>query len=152
MSKEYSIGFHGKKEPYLFCHKCGAKYLRSWIRLHFEEPYLNASEENYNKCYYCGNELNEEKFTIDDEFDDELVKKRETKLKRLQEYYDKKEKNNENIYIKPISTLKITCPYCKSENVKKIGSLSRLVSVGTLGLAGSKIGKQWHCRNCNSDF
>lgn len=46
----------------------------------------------------------------------------------------------------------VVCPYCKSSNVRKIGAGGRLVSVGMLGLAGSKVGKQWHCNNCNSDF
>lgn len=44
------------------------------------------------------------------------------------------------------------CPYCNSTNLKKIGVGSRMISAGTLGLAGSKIGKQWHCNNCKSDF
>lgn len=47
---------------------------------------------------------------------------------------------------------KVSCPYCHSTNVKKIGAVGRLVSVGTLGLAGSKISKQWHCNGCKSDF
>lgn len=46
----------------------------------------------------------------------------------------------------------VTCPYCGSTNISKIGTLNRAVSVGLLGLASSKIGKQWHCNNCGSDF
>lgn len=46
----------------------------------------------------------------------------------------------------------VTCPYCGSHNCKKIGVGGRAVSVGMTGLASSKIGKQWHCNNCNSDF
>lgn len=45
-----------------------------------------------------------------------------------------------------------TCPYCGSTKLKKIGIGSRMLSIGTLGLAGSKIGKQWHCKSCNSNF
>lgn len=44
------------------------------------------------------------------------------------------------------------CPYCQSINLSKIGIVNRAVSVGTFGLASKKIGKQWHCNNCNSDF
>lgn len=44
------------------------------------------------------------------------------------------------------------CPYCNSTNIKKIGIGGRALSAWTLGLAGSKIGKQWHCNNCKSDF
>lgn len=47
---------------------------------------------------------------------------------------------------------KVTCKYCGSENVEKIGTLSRVASVELLGAASSKIGKQWHCKHCNSDF
>lgn len=44
------------------------------------------------------------------------------------------------------------CQYCKSTNIKKIGVVSRSVSIGMFGLASGKVGKQWHCNNCNSDF
>lgn len=50
------------------------------------------------------------------------------------------------------SAIKVKCPYCDSDNVKKISTLSRAVSTGMVGLASSKIGKQWHCNNCKSDF
>ena len=46
----------------------------------------------------------------------------------------------------------ITCPYCKSTNTKKLSSLSRALSAGIFGLGSSKIGKQWHCNSCGSDF
>lgn len=46
----------------------------------------------------------------------------------------------------------IICPYCKSANTKKISGTSRFMSTGVFGLASSKIGKQWHCNSCKSDF
>lgn len=46
----------------------------------------------------------------------------------------------------------IECPYCKSNNVYKIGIISRALSIGAFGFASGKIGKQWHCKECNSDF
>ena len=46
----------------------------------------------------------------------------------------------------------VTCPYCYSTNVKKVGMSGRLLSVFTFGLASGKVGKQWHCRSCGSDF
>lgn len=45
----------------------------------------------------------------------------------------------------------IQCPYCNSTNTTKIGTTSRMFSTLMLGLGG-KVGKQWHCRDCNSDF
>lgn len=47
---------------------------------------------------------------------------------------------------------KVHCPYCKSTNVKKISLTGKALSVGTLGILSKKIGKQWHCNNCKSDF
>lgn len=46
----------------------------------------------------------------------------------------------------------IKCPYCQSNNVKKITTVNRAVSTGMVGIASSKIGKQWHCNSCKSDF
>ena len=46
----------------------------------------------------------------------------------------------------------VTCPYCKSMNCSKIGIMSRGFSFGLFGFGSSKVGKQWHCNNCKSDF
>lgn len=46
----------------------------------------------------------------------------------------------------------VKCPYCSSISVSKISSVSRIASVGFFGLASKKVGKQWHCNNCGSDF
>ena len=43
----------------------------------------------------------------------------------------------------------IKCPNCHSKNVKEISSMNRIVSVGTLGLASSTIGKTYKCNDCN---
>lgn len=46
----------------------------------------------------------------------------------------------------------VSCPYCHATNVKKISTASRMVSTGFFGLGSKKIGKQWHCTKCGSDF
>lgn len=46
----------------------------------------------------------------------------------------------------------VTCPYCQSTDTKKISGVSRFMSTGIFGLASKKIGKQWHCNKCKSDF
>lgn len=51
-----------------------------------------------------------------------------------------------------VSNVRITCPYCKSQDCKKLTSVSRGVSFGLFGFGSSKIGKQWHCNRCKSDF
>lgn len=50
------------------------------------------------------------------------------------------------------NTPTITCPYCQSTNTKKISTTGRMVSTGLFGLASGKVGKQWHCNKCSSDF
>lgn len=47
---------------------------------------------------------------------------------------------------------RVVCPYCKSANTEKISTVSRAVSVSLVGAASGKIGKQWHCKNCGSNF
>lgn len=47
---------------------------------------------------------------------------------------------------------KVTCSYCGSSNVRKVGFVSRAVSAELWGLGSKKIGKQWHCNSCGSDF
>lgn len=46
----------------------------------------------------------------------------------------------------------VPCPYCKSANTEKISTVSRAVSVSLVGAASGKIGKQWHCKQCGSNF
>lgn len=40
------------------------------------------------------------------------------------------------------------CPACGSTNTERISTLNRAVSVAAVGLASSKIGKQYECKNC----
>ena len=42
----------------------------------------------------------------------------------------------------------LTCPLCGSKNKKRISTLNRGASVYMVGLASSKIGKQYECKNC----
>lgn len=61
--------------------------------------------------------------------------------------YDPTKDTNSPYYI-PV----VKCPYCSSSNTSKISTMSRVVSTGLLGFGSKKIGKQWHCNKCNSDF
>ena len=47
---------------------------------------------------------------------------------------------------------RVVCPYCKSTNTEKISTVSRAVSISLVGAASGKIGKQWHCKQCGSNF
>ncbi len=72
---------------------------------------------------------------------------------KLIEYY--KDKDNRDAFNKRISNITITpkqniikCPVCGSTNVEKISTASRVVSVGMVGMASNKIGKQYKCKSC----
>lgn len=62
-----------------------------------------------------------------------------------------KEEPSRSSYSQP-TTPTITCPYCQSTDTKKISGASRWLSVGMFGMGSKKIGKQWHCNKCGSDF
>lgn len=46
----------------------------------------------------------------------------------------------------------VQCPYCKSWDTEKISTASRVASVALVGVASGKIGKEWHCNKCGSNF
>lgn len=46
----------------------------------------------------------------------------------------------------------VKCPYCGSIDTEKISITSRLIFGSLFGLGSGKIGKQWHCNSCGSDF
>lgn len=53
---------------------------------------------------------------------------------------------------KETTTSQVRCPYCNSTNVNKISALSKSASIIGFGILSKKIGKQWHCNDCKSDF
>ena len=66
---------------------------------------------------------------------------------------NKKTINNANHTLNPTPPAPVvTCPYCHSTNTKKISQMSRVASIGFWGVFSKKIGKQWHCESCGSDF
>lgn len=46
----------------------------------------------------------------------------------------------------------IKCPYCNSRKVVKLTTFDRASSIILVGAASGKLGKQWHCHNCDSNF
>ena len=74
----------------------------------------------------------------------ERAKKEAESQKKLEEYRKQraKEKAYEATHPKP------KCPTCGSTNIKDISTLNRAVSIGMVGLASDKIGKQFCCKNC----
>lgn len=46
----------------------------------------------------------------------------------------------------------VQCPYCKSWDTDPISTASRVASVALVGVASGKIGKNYHCNKCGSNF
>lgn len=88
--------------------------------------------------------VREEVLKDDERREKEKIKEQEKKEKLHEEYKKKREaeKAYEATHPKP------KCPTCGSTNVEKISTANRMVSVGILGLASDKIGKQFCCKNC----
>ena len=140
--------------PVRYCSKCG--------EIEILRPELVPV------CEYCGTQLKETEYIFEDVvergdvkpeirkaifekyikdnpmYSEEAVKQREEKEYRnrlnMPSSYKSKESNQ------------VKCPFCKSTNVTKISTAGRIVSVSLFGLGSKKIGKQWHCNNCKSDF
>lgn len=115
----------------IFGISCGSAFL-----------YEGIKDLNVIRLLYTRYKNNEEKYKIE-----------------VLRYYKNKEDNQVTIKdlkrIKEISNKSkhvLHCPYCNSTNVKKITTTSRVVSTAAVGVASNKIGKQWHCNKCKSNF
>ena len=138
---------------------------------------LNFTNDNNKLCDYCrhtlqpvpieytldgngrsiNNELKEqfinEYVKSSPEFDQYLFDHRDEDLAQRQAKRSA-DMARANVYAKGynVNTPTVTCPYCQSTNTKKISGASRWLSVGMFGMGSKKIGKQWHCNKCGSDF
>lgn len=94
--------------------------------------------------------LIEELIKTSHEFDQYLFDHRDEILAKQSAEFDAKMAHGKAILEE--QSRRVTCSYCGSSNVKKIGLLNRAVSTELWSLGSKKIGKQWHCNNCGSDF
>lgn len=137
-----------------YCHKCGASYTHAYVDSRIKDIYYNMKSENKEICYFCGNKLNENPFTINDEFDKELVDKRQEKLIKMKQHDDEgvaKFFSDRNIGQTPINIPK--CPICGSTNLSKISALHKAGKIGLFGIFGmGDNGKTWKCNGCGSKF
>lgn len=124
---------------------------------------------NYKKCQDCGTKLIDCNILFDDYEKMDIIKAWEFKQEMYNKYVIGSSEFDETLFNKTYkkgqdlcnaykaaisrpSAPTINCPYCKSTNTKKIGVISRSVSIGLFGLGSKKINKQWHCNHCGSDF
>lgn len=148
-----------------YCDKCG----HLWQK-------VENRDEKYNVCDICKNHLKivpDEYFADHPDFRVLISKDMEQKLINDlvltspnfdQYYFDHKDeiqgqqsrelsaKMEHGKAILEEQSRRVTCTYCGSTNIKKIGLLNRAVSTELWGLGSKKIGKQFHCNNCGADF
>ncbi len=112
-------------------YKC--KRCKEWYAFDTSKPYSKL-------CPVCGIEM---EFDSNNDCDTELAEK----VKNTPPYDPTKDPQS------PFYVPRVECPYCHSSNTKKISGLSKAGSVALWGvLAAGKVGKQWHCNSCGSDF
>jgi len=102
-------------------------------------------------CEKCGGVEFDEFEAFNAKFAMCLKCKKLYQLTESEEWNQYKEEKRQEDYEKRFGPT-ITCPYCQSTKTKKISTTSRVVSTGLFGLASKKVGKQWHCNKCGSDF
>lgn len=101
--------------------------------------FFETSKEYIAICEGCKCNLT---FLDNADYDTDLAEQRKNAPK-----YDPTQDPNSPYYI-PV----IKCPYCQSTDTSKISMMGRVVSVGFIGIGSKKIGKQYHCNKCKSDF
>ena len=111
---------------------------KEYFKKHAIERY--TFNEEMRKKYVEGNpEINEKLYNEIVEFE----AKEKAFLIKQDEYARK-----ENLRKQREEAMKPKCPTCGSKNIKKIGLISRGLSVSTFGLASNSLGKTFHCKNC----
>lgn len=111
---------------------------KAYCEKHAIESY--TFNEEMRKKYVEGNpEINEELYNRNVERD------AEDKAWCIE---NSERRHKENLRKQREEAMKPKCPTCGSKNIKKIGLISRGLSVSTFGLASNSFGKTFHCKNC----
>ena len=123
----------------VYCPKC----LESRFRLHEYEKcplcqieMINSIQGTFDEVWHYGDNHPELKESPD--FDEQAYQKR---INWVPVEYGTSKLNNIP-----------KCPNCGSNNISKIGTVGRSVSVGIFGLASSKIGKTHKCNHCGTTW
>ena len=148
--------------PFFYCKRCGR---------------ICINDVNSGSCDCCGSEYYPvpEKYWEEGEvfMRDEQKKLLWEELVKTSPIYDENLFNQRDVYLNELwvkseaalargraiqegrdkgNRFGIECPYCHATNVRKVSLAGRAVSAGIFGLGSKKIGKQWHCNKCGSDF
>ena len=145
-----------------YCKKCGRILQNSWgdeilkcdccksTTYPVPEKYLLEGFDIAFKNKELEQLLIEELIKTSPEFDQYLFDHRDEILTKQSAEFDAKMAHGKATLEE--QSRRVTCSYCGSSNIKRIGLLNRAVSTELWGLGSKKIGKQWHCNNCGSDF
>lgn len=95
--------------------------------------YNDVSKEQVFQEYVYNNE----------QYDPELIAEWDNRIRRG---------SGSSSFISEQNDNKPKCPTCGSTNIRKISTLNRAVSIGTLGLLSGKIGKNYECLNCKAKW
>ena len=152
-------------ENFLICPKCAYGYYRYYD---FDPPHI--------KCEYCGEIIIETNIDVikmrklavpantHNQYEEECIKIAKPLGIFDQNAFNERRKMEHEEYLEVCQYLdkhqsssqqpstQVTCPYCKSTNTKKISAAGRAGSILGFGIFSKKLGKQWHCNDCGSDF
>ena len=110
------------------CHKCKRE--------------VNISDDANFTCPLCGSDAENVTYISTNGNVDEEIKA------RWKELHWSTWKTNSDARQKAKRAKLPKCPTCQSTKIRKIGSLERGVSVGTLGVFSNKFNKTFKCENC----
>lgn len=113
------------------CKFCNTESIVTWLTLRDSMKMSDADQREYVK-----NLIND---YFKDTYDPELAKERKSKERPVFADY--------------VPNNVVICPYCKSNNTKKITNTSKAAHTALFGVFSmSRNSKNYHCNNCNSDF
>lgn len=133
-----------EKYKVYYCPKCGIN------------KYINLDEDFNGICKVCGKEMKRSEKDIAVQTVAPWNLKKSSEM--ITEYKTMEQKNKELKEAIKRENMRSQqqniphCPICGSTKLSKISTLNRAVSVSLFGIFSKKIGKQWHCNQCGTDF
>jgi len=107
---------------------------------------IHAAYRDFQKITEAYNEEMSNLDNVKAQKKEELLSKYNEELSRIErtDFMQKKQSEQEQK-----QNYGLKCPVCGSIKVKRLSNTSRAISVAAVGLASSKIGKQYECMSCN---
>lgn len=137
----------------------------------FFAGYIGGVENNFDKCPFCKNEIKKLDIETSDilltgkasnynrqlldamvDLHEKDIIEYELKMSQFRNLVEQQKQIKEESESKTKNESHIHCPYCNSTNINKISAIKKSASIIGFGILSKKIGKQWHCNNCKSDF